>query len=417
VATLFQRGQLDGFLRSLIGVAHTRIDQLSEDVLLARSTEDLVQELKMVAYIEPLVIDDEWSEGSVDDTMLQAGVEIPPDPLGRRGQVLAYRVKASYGYRGDLRLFGYQPSHRLAVLIEGEVGDGEITVSVAEPQGRLDADRARQLLDQQIGRIREMARNASVDVANHNARIDEAIRLEVEDRKARVLQRRGLAGALGFALTKRPNPPAPVPLERRRLPLTTHRSTAAPYQDEPALRDSQYEEVIAVVRSTLLAMERTPSVASAKGEEELRDQILVQLNGTFEGAATGETFVQSGKTDILVKTENRHVFVAECKWWSGPKALSGAVDQLLSYLPWRDEKAALIVFIDRKDATTSIERADEAIRQHNAFKRTGKAAGDPTLRRDYVLGHPGDPDREIKLAALFAVLSEQSQPDAATTEG
>ena len=92
MATLFQRGQLDGFLRSLIGVAHTRIDQLSEDVLLARSTEDLVQELKMVAYIEPLVIDDEWSEGSVDDTMLQAGVEIPPDPLGRRGQVLAFSV-------------------------------------------------------------------------------------------------------------------------------------------------------------------------------------------------------------------------------------------------------------------------------------------------------------------------------------
>ena len=110
------------------------------------------------------------------------------------------------------------------------------------------------------------------------------------------------------------------------------------------------------MRSTLLAMERTPSVASGKDEEELRDQILVQLNGTFEGGATGETFVQKGKTDILVKDGERHIFVGECKWWSGAKACGDAIDQLLSYLPWRDEKAALILFIDRKDASAVSKR-------------------------------------------------------------
>jgi hypothetical protein len=50
----------------------------------------------------------------------------------------------------------------------------------------------------------------------------------------------------------------------------------------------------------------------------------VQLNGTFEGAATGETFVRSGKTDILLRQEDRHVFVGECKGYDGPQSVSRA---------------------------------------------------------------------------------------------
>ncbi|UUZ58709.1 hypothetical protein [Nocardioides sp. B-3] len=145
-----------------------------------------------------------------------------------------------------------------------------------------------------------------------------------------------------------------------------------------------------------------------KIEEELRDQILVQLNGTFEGGATGETFVQKGKTDILVKDGERHVFVGECKWWSGAKACSEAIDQLLGYLPWRDEKAALILFIDRKDATAVIEKADRAVRDHPAFKRVGTSTEELAARRNFVLGHPEDTDREIRLAVLFAVLPKDA---------
>lgn len=102
-----------------------------------------------------------------------------------------------------------------------------------------------------------------------------------------------------------------------------------PYRDEPALTEAQYESAVAVISSGLLSMERTPSVSSGKDEEGLRDYILFLLNGTFEGAATSETFVKKGKTDILIRVENRHVFVGECKWWNGAKAPGAAVDQLL----------------------------------------------------------------------------------------
>lgn len=199
-----------------------------------------------------------------------------------------------------------------------------------------------------------------------------------------------------------------MPLSRKQVGAARTRRSQAPYTDEPALTTEQYEDVIKVVRSTLLAMERTPSVASGKGEEELRDQILVQLNGTFEGGATGETFVQRGKTDILVKDGERHIFVGECKWWTGPKACGEAIDQLLGYLPWRDEKAALILFIDRKDASAVLEKADQALRDHAGFKRVGTTSAEPAARRNFILGHPDDPDREILLAVLFAVLPKDA---------
>lgn len=151
-------------------------------------------------------------------------------------------------------------------------------------------------------------------------------------------------------------------------------------------------------------MERTPSVVAGKDEEELRDYVLVMLNGTFQGAATGETFVKSGKTDILVRVEDRHVFVGECKWWKGSKALGAAIDQLLGYMPWRDEKAALIIFINNKDASAVFDKVDTAVRRHAAYKRVGSSSSDPTKRLNHILGHPDDLEREIQLAVLFAVL-------------
>jgi hypothetical protein len=74
------------------------------------------------------------------------------------------------------------------------------------------------------------------------------------------------------------------------------------------------------------------------------DILLAHLNGHFKGAATGETFRRKGKTDIRIEDENRSAFVAECKVWGGAGEVTRAIGQLLSYLTWRDSKAALVVF-------------------------------------------------------------------------
>jgi hypothetical protein len=60
-----------------------------------------------------------------------------------------------------------------------------------------------------------------------------------------------------------------------------------------------------------------PSTYKNKGEEELRDHILLLLEPNFEGSATGETFNKSGKTDILLRYDGKNVFIGECKFWKG----------------------------------------------------------------------------------------------------
>ena len=99
-----------------------------------------------------------------------------------------------------------------------------------------------------------------------------------------------------------------------------------------------YEQALKIIQDMALVMERSPEAFKSMGEEALRQHFLVQLNGQFEGKATAETFNMEGKTDILLREGDRNVFIAECKFWKGPKAFGEAIDQLLGYATWRDGK-------------------------------------------------------------------------------
>lgn len=407
---LFARGYLRDFMDGRVRSVVSDLERISEDEMLRRSVDDLVLDFTERAYVEPLIIGAEPVDGGVSD-----GVVEVPDPFERYGRTVrrpVFNVHAVYEFSGNPDLLHYTPSTSLAfVSIQADVDTRQQTLtvrtSVSAQGGAMNPEEARKSFEEEIGRVRTNAGHAARDVAAYNSGLEARIRPAVERRKQHVQSRRDLAGALGFPLQKRSDAPRPVPVIRKHIGTARFSVTrgTAPYQDEPALTEAQYEDAISVVKSTILAMERSPSVVAHKDEEEIRDLILVQLNGTFEGNATGETFVKSGKTDLLVRVDDRHVFVGECKWWKGEKAFGNTIDQLLGYLPWRDEKAALIVFISQKDASTIIEKAEAAVRAHSSFKRVGASASDRHLRRNFVLGHPDDPEREIKVAVLFAVFS------------
>jgi hypothetical protein len=55
-----------------------------------------------------------------------------------------------------------------------------------------------------------------------------------------------------------------------------------------------YNETRDIMHSMTLVMERSPTSFARMGEEDIRQQFLVQLNGRFEDAATGETFNYEG---------------------------------------------------------------------------------------------------------------------------
>jgi hypothetical protein len=144
-------------------------------------------------------------------------------------------------------------------------------------------------------------------------------------------------------------------------------------------------------------------------EEEIRNLLLVDLNGHYEGAATGETFSASGKTDILLRADGKNVFIAECKFWEGSKALLAAIDQLLGYLTWRDTKAALIIFSKNADFSNVLAQIQETIPNHPKFKRSLKRLSESHFR--YLFGQKNDPQRELYLAATaFNVPKDKETP-------
>ena len=125
---------------------------------------------------------------------------------------------------------------------------------------------------------------------------------------------------------------------------------------------------------------------------------MVHLNGHYEGQATGETFNYEGKTDILVRSEGRNLFIAECKFWNGPSSLNGALDQLLRYTSWRDTKTALLIFNRDRNLSTVLKGIPEVIRNHPNFKSESDYLSETGFR--YVLSHRDDPNRDLILTVL-----------------
>ncbi len=136
------------------------------------------------------------------------------------------------------------------------------------------------------------------------------------------------------------------PVKRQLLPI------AHSYENHEVtylIDETSYEEILNVIKHIVSTMERTPKSYRGMQEEDLRNAVLAGLNGMFLSRATGEAFRNNGKTDICIESENRAAFVAECKMWTGDKAVAEALDQLDGYLTWRDCKTALIYFVRRKD--------------------------------------------------------------------
>ena len=81
------------------------------------------------------------------------------------------------------------------------------------------------------------------------------------------------------------------------------------------------------------------------------------------------------KTDILIRVEGRNIFIGECKIWRGEKALSKTIDQILSYLNWRDTKAAIILFNRNRNLSDVISKFQETAKAHPHDRRGPKVEG------------------------------------------
>ena len=197
---------------------------------------------------------------------------------------------------------------------------------------------------------------------NFVTELRERARQSIEHRKARLLADKNMVASLPFKIKARADAPRTYVASVKRKPIGVQNSkTSAPFKPEPVLDEETYKQIFQIMDGMVHVMERSPSAFTTMGEEALRQHFLVQLNGQFEGAASGETFNFTGKTDILIRVQDRNIFIGECKFWGGEKAFLDTITQLLSYLNWRDTKAAVIIFNRNVDFSGMLKAMEAAI--------------------------------------------------------
>jgi len=397
----FRDGDAYTTFRAQVEKVTAEINELDNDYVLKASPTELEQYFIERVMIRPLVLRAEERH-----ILNQTGTDIDVSGdfrravfPGERAVVRGTRIDIAIPFEGDPALWQVRAStFSVSGYPEIEVRKALVVFSISFPDDSVEPARIRAELDRQTQSLVDAVGYLKNDVDNHNRTAPDAIRQALERKKKIAQTAAGAVAALGIPVRRTVETPAfTIPTKRRESPAKSKPPAVPPgkYQAEPVLAEKEYEHILEVLRSMSLVIERSASSFAALNEEAIRNHFLIQLNGHYEGGATGETFNASGKTDILIRADNRNVFIAECKFWHGQKGFSEALDQLLGYLTWRDSKSALLVFNRMKDSTAVRQKMHEVIGSRPEHRRTVFHRPDGDSR--YVLVKPSDPGREIVL--------------------
>ncbi len=254
--------------------------------------------------------------------------------------------------------------------------------------------------ESELTRLKNYLQCIEHDVTPFNSSIRETASQGIKFRREKILKDRDLVENIGFPLRRRNDTPNTYIASqvKRAIASKLPPASTGPYKPEPVLDTKDYEHILSVVSNMVMVMERSPRAFRDMNEEDLRQHFLVQLNGHYEGQATGETFNFDGKTDILIRADGKNIFIAECKFWKGPKAFRKSIDQLLNYSTWRDTKTALLVFNRDAEMSTVLKRIPEAVKDHPNYKTSRDYDSETGFR--YILRHRDDANREIVLTVL-----------------
>lgn len=376
-----QRNQID-----------VEVNALDANRVLNTAEEDLVQ----------YFIDKNWIEAPIlrRDEMVADSKEASATAMdfGREITIPVTRIEVEIPFDGERDLFLARPSQFNLSPPRAEIRSQSLVLTFdVRPNGNQEL---RPQIDRELDEIEMHLEWIRSDVTGHNNALRRVAEQSVARRRGRILATQGIAESLGIPLRARKDAPKTyaAPAIRKKVAPSLPPASAAPYKAEPAMTIEHYEHVLTVVQNMTQVMERSPSEFSNMGEEALRQHYLVQLNGHFEGQATGETFNAGGKTDILLRIEGKNVFIAECKFWKGKKGYSETIDQLLSYQSWRDTKTAILVFNRNRDTSKVLEEVKAITEAHPNCKRTLSWKHESGFR--FVMHHPSDENRELIMTVL-----------------
>lgn len=398
---LFRQHDLRDFLDARKRGIEQQIGSLAENQVLNSSHSDLCTYFVESNTIDAIEIDEEGIEIEYGDAQvdIRHRFDYAVRDRSRPAMVVGTRIGFFVPFVGDQQLLQCRPSpFRLDGGIHASCRDGHL-IFVFDRTAQDIADVGEEF-QRSLDGLRSYLGWIRGDVSQYNQEIEGLIDQCISSRREKVLRDRGIVESLGYPLKRSSGVPATytTPDVKRRVAPRLPSASTMPYQPEPALDMKEYENILSIMSNMVLVMERSPHAFRGMNEEDLRQHFLVQLNGQYEGQATGETFNYEGKTDILIRVDDRNIFIAECKFWTGPSGLSKALDQLLGYACWRDTKTAILVFNRNKNLSVVLGKIRDVVRDHASFKAERGCDSETMFR--FVLSHRDDPNRELVLTIL-----------------
>lgn len=407
---LFAHGDLRAWLEQRHRDALSEVNKVSADEVLARPHEQVAAEIIARFVVPEPRLDQTGMTGGVTDER----VDVSGDPMRAvfdrsgpfyvAGSTITFRVP----YSGPTEVLQLRASTSSFNPPRASVANGHVSVSRDVPADVMERDREGIVasLRAEITKIDTFLGYSRNDIAVANEQLRDGVRRAAQTRHTKVLADRDTEAILGVPLHRDQEAAKTYrvqPVTRRRITPTRRPQQQESFTPEPAITTEDFAHIISDIVATTRMFERLAVTYTDQREERLRDQILTALHGIY-GAATGETFSKRGKTDIYLPWGNDGaVFLAECKWWTGPKNFAEHdLPQLLDrYITWRDTHAAIVLFIRNKDATAVIAEAEKLVRAHPRYLRDANPInGTPVV----VLHKDGDPDREITLALVTVAI-------------
>lgn len=394
---LFSNGLLSDFLVIRQGEMSAEIERLSEDKLRSNSDTEIIDHFMEKYRLSVLEIDEENIEASSSDTEIDVRHRFDFAVFDRSKAVYVDGTSFSFfvPYNGEKQLLTLCPSQFTFNPPVGTAIDKEIVMSFSIIHD--DRDKVVTNVESNLKLIRKFIDWVNLDIDNFNSNLNSLAMRKIENRRSKLHDDAEVLKQLGFAIRKRSDAPKTYekPLIQRKTQLRLRKNSE---RNEPILDMNEYENIIGIIRNMVFVMECSPSAFATMKEEHLRQHFLVQLNGQYEGQATGETFNFNGRSDILIRQQGKNIFIAECKFWTGSKGLHNAIDQLLNYTSWGDTKTAIFIFNRGKNLSNILRKIPDVIQNHPNYIHNFKVISDTEFRSE--MGHKNDISKELILTVL-----------------
>lgn len=279
------------------------------------------------------------------------------------------RLKIKFQFDGEKKLLRYKPSsYNLNPPLYDELRSSEVVRYFDFRTQNRDAKEVREVLRSDIedwkDDVQWWVESLNSDIRQMREKFEDKARSSIERRRSELETKTKVMEDLGVDTDSSGSQGFVVPEKKRSIELPKPDDGGSP----DILPDNHFLEILGIIEDLGINIERSAGRVRDLDEESLRDIFLAGINSHYAGIAQGESFNRSGKTDILLPYENQNLFVAECKFWSGPTQFDDAIDQLLNNLTVRDTHACLIMFSKRARFDEILEKAKKATESHNEFE-------------------------------------------------